>query len=98
MSDDAREALEELVTSAGWRQFRSFVEREWGPGGRAFIDATTKAADQNADRDAMAYLRQIIVAQREIQKLMTWPEEQLKTLREPELVAMEANFSRRGGL
>lgn len=96
--DSEREELDALVNSDGWRLFTSYVQSEWGSGGRAFIDATEKAADQKADADAMAYLRQIIVAQRQIQRLVRWPEERLKQLATPELVPAVTDYSRRGTL
>ena len=93
-----RENLEALVASDGWKTFAAYVGQEWGAGGRAFLDATTKAADQKADADAMAYLRQIIVAQREIQKLVKWPEERLKQLEPIEYATASRDYSRRGSL
>jgi hypothetical protein len=97
--DNEREELEALTRSEGWKMFQSYVESEWGPGGRAFIDAVTKAADNKADADATAFLRQIIVAQKQIQRLVKWPEERLGALKQPELVAAgPVDYSRRGRL
>lgn len=97
--DSEREDLEALTTSDGWKRFQSYVESEWGAGGRAFIDAVTKAADNKSDADATAFLRQIIVAQKQIQRLVAWPEERLKTLKPEELVSTgPQDYSRRGGL
>ena len=98
MDVNEREALEALVQDEGWRLFRRHVLAEWGPGGRQFIDATTKAADTKADADAVAFLRQIIVAQREIQRVVQWPEEQVKRLKESELQPVGVALSRRGAL
>lgn len=95
--DNAREELEALTQSEGWKLFVAQTVSEWGPGGRAFIDATTKAAN-GTDADAIGWLRQIIAAQREIQKLMRWPDEELARLKERELVATSTDYSRRGRL
>jgi hypothetical protein len=94
-----REELEALTQSSGWTVFQSYVESEWGAGGRRFLSAVKAASDNEDDKNAVAFLRQIIVAQREIQKLLLWPAERLKTLQSTELeLAGERDYSRRGGL
>ena len=99
MDNTERENLEALTQSDGWRAFTAHVEGEWGAGGRAFVDAVTKAADNHSDASATAHLRQIIVAQKLIQRLMQWPDERLKTLKGSELqLAGARDWSRRGGL
>lgn len=98
MDSNAREDLETLVESDGWRRFTSFVNAEWGPAGRMFMKAVENCADNTSDQDATAKLRQVMVAKREIEKLLQWPEEQLKQLKQPELVSATADYSRRGTL
>lgn len=90
-----RENLEALTQSDGWRTFTDYVNAEWGPGGRAFIDAVTGAANGTDNGTAMAHLQQIITAQKLIQRLMQWPEERLKALKAPELQQI---YPRRGRL
>lgn len=98
MTDSDRESLDALLSSDGWRLFTAFVDAEWGAGGRAFIAAVTGAANGTDNATAMAHLQQILVAQREIQKILQWPEEQLRAMRQPELVAATHDYSRRGNL
>ena len=90
-----RENLESLLQSDGWRTFAAHVEGEWGAGGREFIAAVTSAADNTSDASATAHLRQIIVAQKLIQRLMQWPSERLKQLQPAELQPI---YPRRGRL
>lgn len=90
-----RENLDALTNSDGWRTFTNYVNSEWGPGGRAFTDAVTTAANGTDNATAMAHLQQIITAQKLIQRLMQWPEERLKTLKEPDLQVI---YPRRGRL
>lgn len=90
-----RENLESLTQSDGWRTFTDHVNAEWGPGGRAFIEAVTGAANSTDHATAMAHLQQIITAQKLIQRLMVWPDERLKQLKAPELQVI---YPRRGRL
>lgn len=90
-----RENLESLIHSDGWRTFADYVNGEWGQGGREFVAAVTAAADNTDDASATAHLRQIVVAQKIIQRLMKWPEERLKQIHEPQLQAI---YPRRGRL
>lgn len=79
--------------------FVSYVNSEWGAGGKAFESAAVSAANDN-NPHAIAHLQQIIASRREILKVLTWPEERLKALQPRELVAVDglASHSRRGGL
>lgn len=94
MSEHERENLDALVHSDGWRLFQSYVEGEWGNGGARFLTGVKDAAN-NTTPGATEQLRQIIVAQREIQRVMGWASERLKALNKPDLVA---SGGRRGGL
>lgn len=100
MDSNEREELDALVRSEGWRLFTAFVNSEWGSGGRAFVDAITKAADNRDNEQATDHLRQIIAAQKIVQRLVAWPAERLKALEPAELVNADAlaGHSRRGGL
>lgn len=90
-----RESLESLTQSDGWRAFTAYVQSEWGSGGRAFVDAVTNAADNTSDASATAHLRQIIVAQKIVQRLMQWPDERIKQLKTTDLQQV---YPRRGRL
>lgn len=98
MSETEREDLDALVHSDGWRMFRDHVVSEWGTGGHRFLKGVKDAAD-NTTPGATEQLRQIIVAQREIDRMLGWPDERLKQISKPELVASGGMLSqRRGGL
>lgn len=69
------EDLDTLFRSAGWLRFKAHVAEQWGTphagGGARFQTAVGHAAAESADADATAKLRQIVVAQRQIQGLIT---------------------------
>lgn len=95
------EALQGLIQSDGWKIYEAVVGKMWGDtdgNGERFLQAVS-GASKAGDADAMAQLRQIIVAQREIQLVMKWPVERVKQLTQasqpgPALV----HPSRRGSL
>lgn len=102
MSDE-REDLEALVTTDGWQRFKQMVEQQWGGaegGGARFVSGMTTVAKSTDDALALANMRQIIAAQREIQAVMRWPSEQAERLRKTEMRADSDAVagSRRGGL
>ena len=90
------EDLESGLSSAFWKRFAAHVEEEWGRVG--FAERLSRIAKFD-DPQALALVRQITVAQQEIQRVMQWPKERLAELerqkhhREPALPQ-----SRRGGL
>lgn len=94
------EDLDALIQSAGWGRFKAHVAQQWGTpetgGGVRFQQAVSQAAAEQADADATAKLRQIVVAQKLIQGLILEFEarrERLKPIEE-----REHALSRRGGL
>ena len=99
MDSNAREELDALVRSGGWKMFTDYVKREWGPGGRAFEAAAVAAADDTKNPHSIAHLQQIIASRREILRIVAWPDEQLKALEDVEFVSTGTpDYSRRGGL
>lgn len=100
MEQTEREELEALLDSPGWAVFHRYVQSEWGPGGRAFESAAIAAADQTTNPNAIAHLQQIIASRREILRIVQWPGERLKALKEaqPSLVTASVPLSRRGHL
>ena len=105
MDNSEREDLDALVRSPGWARFVAHVEKEWGTaehgGGAYFTMAARKASDQTDDATALAYLRQICVAQKQIHGLVGWVYDSLKdaTKHDQEFATVGArDFSRRGGL
>lgn len=98
-----QEDLDALLRSPGWARFVAYAAQEWGSdeGGGARYRAGAKAAiDGLDDVTALAKLRQVMVAQREIQRLFAWVGERVehlkKTTPSPESDALP--MSRRGGL
>lgn len=98
MEDTEREDLDALVNHPGWARFCQYVAREWGNeegNGLRFMqgvkDAANDLTSQGPDK-----LRQVIVAQREIQTLLSWPRKRMRELSpRPELAV---SGSRRGSL
>ena len=96
MSENAElEDLDQLVNSAGWARFVDMVNEQWGRGSDRFMSAVTDAA-RGDNVHLQDHLRQILAAQREIQAVMQIPQNRLKLLKQPQMVA--AGQSRRGGL
>lgn len=103
--DSAREDLDHLVHSPGWSRFVDYIEREWGTsakgGGARFTFAARAAANDMDDAAAIAKMRQVCFAQREIHALVAWVHGSLKdaTKHDQELATTApADYSRRGGL
>lgn len=94
------EALQALVDSDGWKLFASMVGKQWGDSegnGERFLQAVSNAS-KASDADAIAQLRQIVVAQREMQLVMRWPADRLKQLQQASQGPGQAHPSRRGSL
>lgn len=93
------EDLDALIRSAGWQRFKTYVAEQWGTpsaGGGVRFQAAVAHASNHGDADAIAQLRQVVVAQKQIQGLVTEFEgrrEKLKPLAE-----REHALSRRGAL
>lgn len=94
MTDTEHEDLESGLTSGFWTRFQAHVEDEWGRVG--FADKLAKIAKFD-DPQALALVRQITVAQQEIQRVMQWPKERLQEL-ERQKKGTAPMLSRRGGL
>ena len=101
-----QEDLDQLLSSAGWQRFAKMVEQQWGGvegSGERFINQMTAVARSTDDVIAMAQMRQIIAAQREIQSVMRWPSLRLEQIKRTAVPADSdatalTEFSRRGGL
>lgn len=99
MSENSElEDLEQLVSLPGWARFAEMVDKQWGAAGLRYTEAVSGAARIEADANAMNILRQVIIAQREIQNVLGMVGHRIKTLKqhakEPALVGQ----SRRGSL
>lgn len=93
------EDLDALIRSAGWLRFKAYVAAQWGTpehGGGARFQAAVAQASNQSDADAIAQLRQVVVAQKQIQGLILEFEgrrDKLKPMDQRELA-----MSRRGSL
>lgn len=94
--DTEYEDLVQLVNTKGWAQFEAMVQKQWGRESEAFHDAIEQAA-RGDNVHLQDHLRQILAAQREIQKVMQLPHNRIKQLK-PHSEAREFVGSRRGGL
>lgn len=94
------EALEQLVACPGWSQFQGMVAKEWGTsegGGSMFLKAVTDVMRLES-AESSAQLRQIITAQREIQKVMQIVPARLALLKRGGVSSGDTIQSRRGAL
>jgi len=77
--NETAEILEQGLSSAFWKLFCEHVNTEWGGIGRRFEGAINDLANQHDDDAVLvSKMRQIAVARREILKLISWPQEELK--------------------
>ena len=88
-----------------WTQLRALVLREWGTkedgGGARFTLAARAAANDVDDMQAIAKMRQVTFAQREIHNLITQVEQMAKCdskAKEEFATVAVPNYSRRGDL
>lgn len=97
MSDETheRETLTEGLESSFWRWFRDHTQQEWGVGGVRYAAAVKRAAEKG-DAEAVAYLRMVVFAQSEIERLFAYPTERLQQLRGQLRRPDELTASRRG--
>ena len=102
MTDTEYEDFEALVKSDGWRRFTEYAELQWGTlangGGARHQAAVAGAAGDEDDPRALAKLRQVIVAQREIQQLLLYPVQRCELLKPREGHGPQLVGSRRGTL
>ena len=93
---DDLEALDSLRQHPGWKLFLAYVNREWGQGGVTYIGELDQALDQLDDALAASQARQIRAARKVIERLIRWPDEEWRRLRDkPSSIEP---FSRRGSL
>jgi len=96
------EDYDDLVRNEGWQRFSQHVAALWGTvdggGGSMFNQAVAQASADSSDADALAKLRQIIVAQKSVQQLMQFPARRVQELKPRDLQAVAYTGSRRGNL
>lgn len=93
--------LRDLLASAGWSVLMAHIDAEWGPSGFGAKIARTLGDDSADTAIKLRQLEQATVAQREVQRIVGWPKEQLdKATAEARATAFTATGfgNRRGGL
>ena len=100
---------QDWLAHPGTRAFVEHIKQEWGAGGKRFEGLIDRFADDlGAPEQNMRHIQQTAVARREILRLLDWPQEEIRRLkeqdkpvelgpREPMPVSL-AGMSRRGGL
>lgn len=91
------EDLDQLVNTRGWARFVQMVNKQWGRESDAFHDAIEQAA-RGDNVHLQDHLRQILAAQREIQKVLQLPQNRLNILKGGQPMEREYVGSRRGSL
>jgi hypothetical protein len=74
MTPDEQTAITDGLAGPFWALFKQHAEAEWGQGGNRFALAVKQAAEKQGV-DAVQYLRMVLFAQQEIQRLLLWPVE-----------------------
>ncbi len=82
MDSTELDELESGLTSGFWQRVSQHVEREWGPAGERYQQAIAQAIASGKDADdAVHALRMMVFAQKEIARLLKWPEERVAAIR-----------------
>lgn len=92
------EDLQALLQSPGWLRFARHAETEWG---EKLQDKLTRAVGDTDDAQALAKLRQVMVAKTAIETLLRWPKERLSQLEQASNTRereQTVTLSRRGSL
>ena len=88
--------LSALTEHPGWIRFLAHTKGEWGQGGSRYVQAVEACANRPDDTLALRTLQQIIVAQKEIARAMSWPEERISQVRQQVKATATSGQSRRG--
>lgn len=97
MSDERIQALEGLLTHPGFQLFTAYCREQWGAAGygRRVKQAVHQAMADKAD--VAATVSAVDYANDEINRLLTWPSEELKRLQDTrQREAQGVSVSRRG--
>ena len=91
--------LRDLLASPGWRLLADMVEAEWGATGFGQKIAKTLGVEGDTGLK-LKHLEQATVSQREVQRVIGWPSEQINKakLALVESVTASRAMDRRGGL
>lgn len=92
--NDERDALQQLLTSPGWKLFETAQSDYWR---EALLGAIAGAANDRDDLIALQKIRQIIAAQQAMQRALAWPTERLRKITEQDKLAGMASSMARGG-
>jgi hypothetical protein len=95
--NETAQILESLLQHPGWRLFREHIDAEWGTNGREYHAELEKALDLLDNDAAASQARQVTSYRKRLERLVTWPSEELQRLKRAEQKP-ELTMSRRGGL
>lgn len=88
--------LEDLLASPGWKLVSIMVDHEWGAEGFGQKIAATIGQPNQDPALAVQHLQQATVTQREVQRIMKWPREQVSAAKRAALGKVAS--MNRGGL
>ena len=91
--DNEYEHLLDGVNSEFWAWMKAHKDKEWGIGGERYHQAVTRAAEKG-DAESAAFLRMVLFAKTEIDRLFAAPVERIQTLKHGRDITSTA--SRRG--
>lgn len=90
--------LQDLVASPGWRLLTEYVDREWGAVGFGEKIAQTIGGMNGDEALALRQLQQATVTQREIQRLIGWPQKAISDSKRAIIQQHQAAGMNRGGV
>ena len=94
-TDDERELWVDLLGTKGWAQIVAWAQRDWAAQKE---QAIARAADDTADAVALGKLRQILAADRAVQRVLGYPRERLEAIQRGIDTGQRPASLSRGGL
>ena len=89
--------LQDLLASPGWRLLTTYVDREWGAVGFGEKIAQT-IGTLNDEGMALKQLQQATVTQREVQRILHWPQKTINDGRRAIIAEAQLTGQNRGGV
>lgn len=93
-----RKALTDLLQSEGWKVFRAYVDREWGPAGYGWqMQDAIAHIPQGPDRayELAAVAERVDAIAKAVNNLAVWPQERINELTTPRKAARPFEALRR---
>ena len=95
---EQRHALEELVSSEGWKTLQAYVVKEWGSD--AILDRLTSTlgrVQSTTEADEQRELAKLLNARAVARMIMEFPVRELKSIRSRERAELRPTTQRRAG-